>query len=216
MSVEVDQAVAPPPREAMSEEQTTLPWASVVSLPPLPEAAQLKAEKRMFDEVTWRALVVALPALKFEAKKLVVVADEPVALVKVKDCKVVEPVARMLAKVVIPVKVGASAKTRAPEPVSSPINPAKSAEVPSDVEASLPLKVDQSVEERQPVEPAEAVAQVRTPAAFERPVPVRSVKVSELMPIEVAYRAVVVAVVAVKFEVVALVKKPLVERRRAV
>jgi hypothetical protein len=215
LSVEVDQAVAPPPSAEISALQVTLPAASVVNLPPFESAEQSKAEKRMFAEVTASAEVVAFVAVNLVAKKLLVVALVPVALVKVKDWSVLEESAKILAKVAVLVKVGASAKTRAPDPVSSPMRPARSAEVPRDVEASLSLKMVQSLEVRQPVVPEVALVQVSTPAAFERPVPVRSVKVSLLRPIEVAYRAVVVAVVAVKFVVVALVKKPLVARRSA-
>jgi hypothetical protein len=98
-SVVVDQAVAPPPRALMSEAQTTLPEASVVSLPPLPEAAQLKAEKRTEEPVTIRPEVVALVAWKFAAKSEVEVAALEVELVAVKFWKVEEPVARMLARV---------------------------------------------------------------------------------------------------------------------
>ena len=91
--------MAPPPKPERSEEQMTLPEASVVSLPPLPEAEQLKAERRKVEPVTWRAEVVAFVALKFVAKRFVVVAEEPVAFWKVKFWKVEEPVARMLARV---------------------------------------------------------------------------------------------------------------------
>jgi len=96
---------------------------------------------------------------RFEVKRLVleaVVAKEVVevalvddALTAVKLPTVVEPVAKILAKFDVPVKVGPAANTNAPPaPVSSVTNDPSSAEVSMEVLPTLLLKMVQSPEER--------------------------------------------------------------------
>jgi len=79
--VEVDQAVAPPPKLAKSEEQMTLPEASVVSLPPLPALEQLYALKRTLPEARrppWKVEVAVVEvAVRYEVRRLSVMTEEP-------------------------------------------------------------------------------------------------------------------------------------------
>ena len=96
---------------------------------------------------------------RFEVKRLVleaVVAKEVVevalvddALTAVKLPTVVEPVAKILAKFDVPVKVGPAAKTKAPPaPVSSVMRDPSSAEVSILVDDTLLLNTVQSDEVR--------------------------------------------------------------------
>ena len=97
-----------------------------------------------------------------------------------------------------PARVGRVANTRDPEPVSSVTSEASSDDVSIDVLPTLLLNTVQSADARQPnVEPF-AVSQVSTPAEFDRPVPVRSVNLSELSQSEeLIARLVEVALVVV-------------------
>ena len=70
--------------------------------------------------------------------KFVVVACEPVALLKVKFWRVEEPVARMFAKLETPVKVGALERTKFPVPVSSLNQLASCEEFVKKVEVATP------------------------------------------------------------------------------
>ena len=90
----------------------------------------------------------------FVAKKLVVVAEEPVAFTKVKFWRVDDAVE------VKPTSVGLVLKTSDPDPVSSVIRAASFAEVSSDVEEILLLKSAQSEALTHPFVEAEAVSQV--------------------------------------------------------
>ena len=77
-----------------------------------------------------------------------------------------------------PASVGLMEKTRAPVPVSSPSNPARSADVCSEVEDSLALNVVQSVVERSPLFAPDAVGRFHVSVEPE-PVTEKSVPVVE-------------------------------------
>lgn len=137
----------------------------------------------------WKFVVEAVMALKSVAKKLVVVAEVPVALTKVKFCKVVEarwrdcpvvvappkmvkplPVvpppivlealAIKLAKFVVPVKVGEALKTLTPVPVLSVRAEARLAE------EGAPRKVAMPVAKPETSAEIETELQVGTPSAL--------------------------------------------------
>ena len=94
--VEVDQALAPPPSDERSDEQMTFPFASVVSLPPLPEALQLKALNLI------PLPVISTPPAKVEVPVVPVAETVPA----VRYSQAARPRAAMVpGKVVVPVPV---------------------------------------------------------------------------------------------------------------
>ncbi len=118
-----------------------------------------------------------VPEIPVEDARLRKVLPETVSAVLEAKPRVEEPETVRPANCDVPVKTGDAENTTLPAvPVSSVRSAASSAEVSIDDDATLPLKVDQSVVERQPKSELLPVAQVSALLERVSPEPVRSVR----------------------------------------